>query len=111
MTDLIKREDAIELCAEAQGKASTKSELKGISRIWKGLRKLPLAEADWIPCSERLPKHGDDILVTYSDGEVSIVRGARSKYWMKWGAMEDSNLILPIAWMPLPKPYRKDDEV
>lgn len=45
MTDLISRADAIELCAEAQGRASTKSELKGISKIWQVLLKLPSAEA------------------------------------------------------------------
>ena len=44
-TDLISRADAIELCAEAQGRASTKSELKGISKVWQGLIKLPSAEA------------------------------------------------------------------
>ena len=63
---------------------------------------------DWIPCSERLPKTGDSILVTYSDGEVGIVWDARPEVW---GAYEKAtNLIFPIAWMPLPKPYREDDE-
>lgn len=75
------------------------------------LKRTKTRTAEWIPCSERLPEHGDDVLVTYSDGEVSIVMGARSKYWMKWKARENSNLIFPIAWMPLPKPYREDGEV
>ena len=44
-TNTISREDAIELCAKAQGRTSTKSELKGISKIWQGLLKLPSAEA------------------------------------------------------------------
>ena len=43
--DLISRVDAIELCAEAQGRASTKSELKGISKVWQGLLKLPSTDA------------------------------------------------------------------
>lgn len=53
MSDLIRREDAIELCAEAQGQASTKSELKGISKVWQGLLKLPSAdrpEGQWEYC-------------------------------------------------------------
>ena len=43
--DLISRADAIELCAEAQRRASTKSELKGISKVWQGLLKLPSTDA------------------------------------------------------------------
>lgn len=68
----------------------------------------PSAEAEWIPCSERLPKTGDSVLVTYSDGEVSIVWGARPKAWVRY--IESNNLIYPIAWMPLPKPHEEDGE-
>ena len=62
------------------------------------------AEAEWIPCIERLPKTGDDILVTFSDGEVGIIISARPKAWVKYE--EANNLIFPIAWMPLPDPYK-----
>ena len=62
------------------------------------------AEAGWIPCSERLPKTGDSVLVTYSDGEVGIIWSARPKAWVKY--IESNNLIYPIAWMLLPKPYK-----
>ena len=81
------------------------------------LNALPSAEAyftdvnkiaEWIPCSERLPRTGDDILVTFSDGEVDIIISARPKAWVKYE--EANNLIFPVAWMPLPEPYRKDDE-
>ena len=64
------------------------------------------ADAEWIPVSERLPRTGDDILVTYSDGEVDIIWSARPKAWVKYE--EANNLIFPVAWMPLPKPYRED---
>ena len=70
----------------------------------------PSAEAvqGWIPCSERLPKTCDSVLVTYSDGEVSIIWSARPEAWVRY--IESNNLIYPIAWMPLPEPYRKDGE-
>ena len=99
-------------CAHSRLSAEAEPSLKAIKRQIDEHWYLdpPSAEAEWIPCSERLPKHGDDILVTYSDGEVSIIRGARSKNWMKWEALENSNLILPIAWMPLPMPYREGGE-
>lgn len=59
---------------------------------------------EWIPCSERLPKTGDSVLVTYSDGEVDIIWSARPKAWITYS--ESNNLIYPIAWMLLPKPYK-----
>ena len=58
----------------------------------------------WIPCSEKLPKTGDSVLVTYSDGEVAIIWSARPKAWVRY--IESNNLIYPIAWMLLPKPYK-----
>lgn len=63
---------------------------------------------EWIPCSERLPRTGDDILVTFSDGEVNIIISARPKAWVKYE--EANNLIFPVAWMPLPTPYKGGDD-
>lgn len=62
----------------------------------------------WIPVSERLPETGDSILVTYSDEEVGIVWSARPKVWGEYE--KANNLIFPVAWMPLPEPYREDGE-
>lgn len=120
MSDLISRKDAIELCAEAQGRASTKSELKGISKVWQGLIKLPSAEAEWIPCSERLPDaeygEGDSMLCCTESGLMYIL------YWnggnwcastgepYHWVNHKTGWHDKVIAWMPLPKPYREDGE-
>ena len=41
MSDLIERQAAIDAMAELQGRASTKAELKGISKAWKWIKKLP----------------------------------------------------------------------
>ena len=62
----------------------------------------------WIPVSEKPPETGDSVLVTYSDEEVGIVWSARPKVWGKYE--KANNLIFPVAWMPLPEPYRKDGE-
>lgn len=62
----------------------------------------------WIPVSEKLPETGASILVTYSDEEVGIVWSARPKVWGKYE--KANSLIFPIAWMPLPEPYRWDGE-
>lgn len=58
----------------------------------------------WIPCSERLPSkadHTDDmVLVCYRNGSVRF-----NTYMNGW---VQGN---PVAWMPLPEPYKeKKDE-
>ena len=57
-----------------------------------------LEEPHWIPCSERLPEEGQEILATTTDnawGDVVIVR----TYYKE---MHKS----VIAWMPLPEHYK-----
>ena len=44
MSDLIDRQALIDAMAELQGRASTKAELKGISKIWKRIKQLPSAQ-------------------------------------------------------------------
>ena len=44
--DLISRQDAIEAMAELQGKATSKSELLGISKAWKRIKALPSAQLE-----------------------------------------------------------------
>ena len=100
MSDLIKREDAIGACAY---------ETIECYEARKAIRALPSADRpqEWIPCSERLPKwkeHTDDmVLVCYADGSV------RFNTFMNWQWVQGE----PIAWMPLPKPWKgaDDDEV
>lgn len=62
----------------------------------------------WIPCSERLPDVDVEVLTTTDWSDVLIA-------WLnKDGAWETEEHILAndeiLAWMPLPKPYRKDGE-
>ena len=50
--DTISRQAAIDALAELQGRASTKAELKGISKAWKRIKKLPSAQPDIIRCND-----------------------------------------------------------
>lgn len=68
----------------------------------------------WIPCSERLPKRDELVLVTYKTTDrIHLCRylddGSENPWW---SYIDDccawNNVVL--AWMPLPKPYRKDGE-
>lgn len=43
-SELIYRQQAIDAMAELQGRASTKAELKGISKAWKRIKRLPSAQ-------------------------------------------------------------------
>ena len=46
MSDLIDRQAVIDALAELQGRASSKAELKGISKVWKRIKKLPSAQPE-----------------------------------------------------------------
>ena len=73
------------------------------------------AEAGWIPCIERLPKRDELVLVTYKTTDrihlCKYIDDGSENPW--WSYIDDccawNNVVL--AWMPLPKPYRKDGEV
>ena len=78
------------------------------------------AEAEWIPCSERLPEAEDMYqppeqrylcqLEAYGERKfcvLSRLKGAISPFWDWYGvAVHDSEVT---AWMPLPKPYKGGD--
>ena len=112
MSDLISREDAIDIvrfeCGEWRGLAKT---------IENGLSNLPSAQ-QWTPCSEGLPKTDDVYFVTihpdyvpqackqvdrmyYFEGEWRWLN--EKAEWEKW-----PDPI--IAWMPLPTPYEAERE-
>ena len=68
-------------------------------------------EQQWIPCSERLPKHGGRYLISALDGIYRRTTVApylpRCKAWMMKGRMAYWKVI---AWMPLLEPYKGDDK-
>ena len=72
-----------------------------------------LAVQGWIPCSERLPKKGEVVLITNGKGNVRCgqyrseydVRGKTHYWWWKGKTVESV-----LAWMPLPEPYKEGDD-
>ena len=65
------------------------------------------ADAEWIPCSERLPEKDELVLVTVWN-DVTI---AWRNIYGGWESAEDMYEKGDVtAWMPLPKPYREDGE-
>lgn len=67
------------------------------------VRKAFEVEPHWIPCSERrLPESDEDVLVQMDDGSMMVdFRSASSNGWF-WAELDDE----PVAWMPLPEPYK-----
>lgn len=70
-------------------------------------------EPHWIPCSERLPNEEGYYLTSDSKGvQISKYRVAFMLNGNHFGAWLDDNCAVyePIAWMPLPKPYKENDD-
>lgn len=68
---------------------------------------------EWIPCSERLPKQDECVLVSYRSfmvwdkdiysDKIAIIR---EDGWHWWDELETKVENEIIAWQPLPEPYK-----
>ena len=77
--------------------------------------------AQWIPVTERLPEEKQDVLLAFKHNMVVgfwediLDNGEPAWYansgdgWMTGTESVDSDGI-PIAWMPLPEPYKGEEE-
>ena len=70
-----------------------------------------LEEPQWIPCSERLPEEGREVLTCLTDwktGEQRRVVSYRIDFnmWHGYGRYNEKC----VAWMPMPEPWRGDAE-
>jgi len=87
--------------------------------IRKTIQELPSAQ-QWIPCSERLPKTDNEVLITVFDTEddyVEVYKGFYQdhEWWTQWchGCLkikdEPCGVNIVTAWMPLPEPYKGEE--
>lgn len=104
-----------ELNAVAYGEIIARKLKKlGLLEVKDGYYIRPSAEAEWIPCSERLPKENEYVgnvckyyLIQDEYGDMHVAHlGSRG-----WETIESVKALGcdVIAWMPLPKPYKGGD--
>ena len=102
MDDLISRQAAIDVCLKGKTEGLPATNV-ACDCCAERIRVLPSAQ-QWIPCSERLPEEDGLYLVTTSKGQVQMHvfshYGNSEEYWTRCNK----------AWMPLPEPYREEQE-
>ena len=65
----------------------------------------------WIPCSERLPEVGQNVLLSSGNGMFTVegwLKNDGDWYQFRWNKIWSSDYI--DAWMPLPEPYEENKE-
>ena len=88
--------------------------LKCNKGIRNALRDMPSAQPErkWIPVSERLPEDGTDIFVTYVDEEETRIIPVNYGRGTWFDCIFDRALdsLKVTAWMPLPEPWKGEDD-
>lgn len=101
MSDLIRREDVITVLCFCE---ETKMMLCGdLRKILEKIDGIPSAEPErkWIPFDVALPEDRQKVLCVNKHGEM-MVGGYMTDYGMTFPCYFEK----PIAWMPLPEPWR-----
>lgn len=115
MTDLISRADAsgdlisrqwlLEVYGDYIGDNGEPKYHVPLEVVRQNIKDAPSADAEWIPCSERLPGKDGSYIVTSSFGKVYT-----SHYYAEHGQWQCNRRGMIEAWMPLPTPYKGGDE-
>lgn len=92
-----------------------KMEIKAYTDIANGVKDMPTIEPEpkWIPCSERLPKIGKEVLLS-EPNDMFIAEyygsGLPEGVWRVDGIDHYLQDIKGCAWMPLPEPWKEGEK-
>lgn len=105
MSDLIDRQDTIDAISEGVRDDA----FLIVALIKSKINKVPSAQR-WIPCSERLPK--TEVLCCDIYGEICIAYPYADRNSDTGYSAESEEVYMRncIAWIPLPKIYRGDED-
>lgn len=105
-----KRAFELEYARESENMRKRNAQLEVMLNAQKAIS----ADAEWIPVSERLPSMRTEVIYSYdgivSTGYITDRDCIGEKTEEHWEDLESGAYIEPIAWMPLPKPYREENE-
>ena len=83
----------------------------GMFQHWVEIQPTIEPEPHWIPCSERLPELDDEVLVTDDGGELRhCIFCTWGETWCGFVTYEEGMRIIATAWMPLPEPWKEEEE-
>ena len=120
--DLISRQAVLEICdrrtirsalqvgREVTKLPSAQPDMSEYSdKLWKAAYERGKAEAQqrWIPCSERLPEPRADVWTCSDIGQIQGYYEENVGIWYaSFGQGRDYLELYVTAWMPLPEPYK-----
>lgn len=119
MNDLISRQAAIRwVKTECNPYGNPTLDFESGKKVIEHLEQMPSARSDqrWIPVTERCPEIGQIVLCLLKTrhyyGRIHVCKYcAADKYYdhpyFDWGHNGFPDVV---AWMPLPEPYREDEE-
>lgn len=109
MKDTIYRQEAIDSVNAYLGLSAVSRTVQNMTSIQEILEKLPSAQSEWIPCSERLPEVGQSVLI--SVGGIYVAEGCLrwDGDWVqfRWDAIHRKDMV--GAWKPLGEPWRGEE--
>ena len=99
--DAISRQSMLDYIKYLHGEMPEEEFVKALPSVTPACKK-----ERWIPCSERLPKDDDDVIITTG---FEIYVGWFDADDHTWRLRNDYITSI-VAWMPLPEPYKAESE-
>lgn len=115
---MIDEKELLEFIENLPGYGDENFTLADVSRIYDFIEEQPKI-GEWIPCSERLPEDGVDVLTWFEYfrygkyNRLFQTIGISYMYRGKWSGVVNGTSgwtqLRVIAWRPLPEPYKEDN--